>query len=196
MSRKLKRLRNGFGELPRVNVFDRERVHRPRKLSGKPQRFGRGLVGTPDERREHCQPFERIDCGRHLLSAICRVERASDPLVQFGIADRDQPRQEQSRAAHAHEGVRHRPHRAVVRKQDSAAGKHQRIGPEPINPLASESAKDRWIGMVKTAGRTAPASGISEEGFRLADRCRRSDVEPQALVNGAEATAGLDRLVP
>src|SRR4051812_20371092 len=50
--------------------------------------------------------------------------------------------------------------------------------------------------MVKTAGQSAVASGILERRFRHRDRLRGADIEPQALVDGAERAAVLDRAVP
>src|SRR4029079_9784305 len=52
------------------------------------------------------------------------------------------------------------------------------------------------MGIVKTAGRTATTSGIRQKVFRLSDCGGRSNIEPQALVNCAEAATGLYRLVP
>src|SRR5436190_10912612 len=46
--------------------------------------------------------------------------------------------------------------------------------------------------MVKTATR----SGILQRRFRHLDRGRCADVEPQALVNGAKASALVDRPIP
>src|SRR6185369_8469706 len=65
-----------------------------------------------------------------------------------------------------------------------------------MTPAASASANDRWIGMVKTVGRSAVPSGIFECRFRQLDRPRSSNVEPQSLVNGAEATPFGDRTIP
>src|SRR5512133_3410416 len=50
--------------------------------------------------------------------------------------------------------------------------------------------------MVKTAARSAAVSGILQRRFRHWDRLGGSDIEPQALVNGAEAAALLDRSIP
>src|SRR5690242_10786482 len=50
--------------------------------------------------------------------------------------------------------------------------------------------------MVKTAGRSAAVSGILQRRLRHWHRLGRYDVDPQALVNGAEAAALLDRSIP
>src|SRR4030095_14198962 len=50
--------------------------------------------------------------------------------------------------------------------------------------------------MVNTAGSPACPSDILQEGFRLADGLRRSDVEPEPLMNCTEAAARFDRPVP
>jgi hypothetical protein len=49
-------------------------------------------------------------------------ERAADALIDVGIADRYQSRQEQAAAAHSNERIGNGPHRAIVGKQDSSSG--------------------------------------------------------------------------
>ena len=113
----------------------------------------------------------------------------ADPLVELRVADRDQPGQQQSAAARAHERIGDRPDRAIVGKEDSPARETQRVLAEArrSSPAASASAKERCDGMVKTA--TRAASDMLERRFRQLDRLGRADIEPQALVDGTEAAA-------
>src|SRR5947209_1286726 len=57
------------------------------------------------DRRELQQPFQRIDGRRKRI--FDPVERATYPLVEFWIADRDEPRKQQSTAARADESIGH-----------------------------------------------------------------------------------------
>ena len=56
-------------------------------------------------------------------------------------------------------------------------------------PAASESAKLRWAGIVKTLA-------IDKRGLGILDRLRSADVEPQPLVHRPEASTRFDRAIP
>ena len=109
------------------------------------------------------------------------VERAADPLVELGIADRDQPRQQQPAAARPDERFGDGAHRAIVGQQDAARGQRQRVLAE-----ARDQARGKRVGeasdatgMVKTATRCG--SDILERRFRHRDRlraCRRRTTGP------------------
>ena len=74
------------------------------------------------------------------------VERAADPLVELGIADRDQARQQQAAAACPNERFGHRPHRAIVRQQDAPLRQAQRILAEPRDQPRGKRVGERAMG--------------------------------------------------
>ena len=120
-----------------------------RKVLREPKRLGAAAVLAPNDVGQRQQPVERIDRRRNRLAIVDRVERAADPLVELGIADRDQPRQQQAAAAGANEGLGDGAHGAVVGQQDPALGQAQRVAAEALDqPAASASANERWVGMV------------------------------------------------
>ena len=109
------------------------------------------------------------------------VERAADPLVQLGIADRDQPRQQQPAAARPHERIGDRPHRAIVGQQDAPAGEAKRILAEPRDQPRRKRIGERAVRRDGDRRRPAAGSAILERRFRHRDRlaaCRRRTTGP------------------
>ena len=183
----------------RIDLLDQQRSNVRARSARQPQRLRAALAPSPRTNSASISSrSQRFDRRRDRLAVVDRLQRAADPLIQLRIADRDQPRQQQPASAGPHERFRDRPHGAVVGKQDTAP-RARPSGSLPkrwIRPAASASAKERWAGMVKTAGRSAARSGILECRFGHRNRAGRANVEPQALVDGAKAATFVDRPVP
>ncbi len=65
---------------------------------------------------------QRIDRARHRLRAVGGIERAADAIVEVGVADRDQPWQDQAVARGTNERFGKRSNSPVVGEQDPPAG--------------------------------------------------------------------------
>ena len=141
-------------------------------------------------------PLGRVDRRRRLVLAR-RFERAADPLAEVGIADRDQPRQQQPAAAR-------RTNASVIVRTARLLGSRmrprrqpQRTAAEPRDqPRGERVGEGAMRGMVKIAGLRPPPSAIRDQLLRSADRFGVADVEPHALVDRAEAAPRRDRAVP
>ena len=135
----------------RLDFLDAQGVEGSSEIGREPQPFG-GRV-TRHDRGQHQQAIDRIDRRRNRRTLIDRVERAADPIVELGIADRDQARKQQAAAARPNEGLGDSPDRAVVRKQDPAARELQRIAPVPRQQAGDEGVGERPVGGNEEDGR-------------------------------------------
>ena len=127
-----------------IDFLDRQRVERAREVGGEAHRFGGAVVGAAQDPREAQLAVERVDRGRQGLGEVERVERAADAVVELGVADRDQPRQDQPAAAGADEGLGQRADGAVVGQQDAPSG--ERVGARPCWRTARRRARRRSCG--------------------------------------------------
>ena len=143
MPRELARLADRVAKLRWRHLFDQQSVERPGKIGSKPKCLCRSF--RTDDPREPKSPLGGIDGGRH-GAAVDGLQRSADPLVDIRIADRDEPRQQQAGAAGAHERVGHRPYRAIIGKQDSPAGKLERIAPEFLDQSRRQGIRERPVG--------------------------------------------------
>jgi len=125
------------GEPRRRNLLDLERVERPGEIGREPKRFRRALAAAPDETGQSEQALGGVYRGRQKL-VIGSLEAPAHPFVELGVADRYQPRQQQSRPAFADERLGHGAHRAVVGKQDPPLGQRQGILAEAVDQPARE----------------------------------------------------------
>ena len=116
-----------LGQLRRRHFLDSQRIERPCQIGGKAHRFGRALIPTSHNACQCQLARQRIDCARHPRTIVGGVERATNSIVELGIADRDQSRQDESAAAGPHKRLGQCPHRAIVGQQDSAHGQRHRI---------------------------------------------------------------------
>ena len=115
-----------FGQPRRRDFLDQQRIERPRQVGGKAHRLGRAGPVARDQPGERQQTRQRIDRRRDWIGCVGRVERAADPVLELGVADRHQARQHQPRAAGADEGFGDRPHGAIVGQQDAPARQIER----------------------------------------------------------------------
>ncbi len=160
MERQIGQIGGEAGEAGGIDLLDQQLIERAGEIGGEAQRLGRvGAEMELDEPGEQHQPPRRLDRRRHRLVLVERLEHAADPLVELGIADRDQPRQQQPAVRAAHERVLDRPRGAVVGDEHDARApaRSSRAPKRAISPAASASAKARCGGMVKTAGITCAA---------------------------------------
>ena len=104
-----------------VNLLDPERVEGPRQVRRQTQRLGRVPRRSREKAGERKRSLGRVDRLWRLVVAR-RLERAADPLAEIGIADRNQPGQEEPAAAQPHERLGHGADGAIVGKQDAALG--------------------------------------------------------------------------
>src|SRR5262249_20943024 len=80
-------------ELSGRNFLDHERVQRPCEIGREPKALGRAPAIAVDDRCQGQQPLDRVDGGWNGIALIDGIERATDAVVELGIADRDQARQ-------------------------------------------------------------------------------------------------------
>ncbi len=126
VAREVVRLGHRLLEPSRIDLLDQQRIERPREVGGQPQASPRvPSPGTIDARRS--SRSVGIDRRRDRLTLVDPIERAADALIELGIADRDQPRQQQAAAARSNERLGHAAHGTVVRQQDAALRQRQRV---------------------------------------------------------------------
>ena len=125
----------------RIDPLDEQAVEGPGEVARKAQALRRSL--PPHERRQGQQSLGRIDRRRNRLAVVDAVERSADPLVELGVADRDQARQQQAAAAGPDEGFGDGAHRAVVGKQDAPLGQAHRVFPEALNQPGRQRVRER-----------------------------------------------------
>ena len=144
-----------LGEFRRRNFLDRQRVERAGKVGGEAHRFGRAFPAAPDDRGERELAGERVDRGGDKLVTVGGIERAADAVVEVGITDRDQARQDEPAAAGADERLGDAADRAVVGKQYATLGERHWIaaveGNQPRSERIGETAvrrdrEDGWAG--------------------------------------------------
>ena len=100
-----------------LDVLDQQLIQRAGEILGEAQRLGgAALPMLLDEAAEQHQPQRRLDRGRYRL-AVQRLQHSADPLVQLGITDGDQPRQQQAALRAPDERLLNRPRGAVVRDE-------------------------------------------------------------------------------
>jgi hypothetical protein len=131
--------RHDVGQPSRIEFLDQQLVEGRGEVARQPDRLA-GVDRLADRRAhladqpgEDHLPVERIDDRRdrrgviRLLVVLDRIEQPAKPLFEIGIADRDQPRQQQPALGAPHERVADRPRRPVVGNEDDAAGETERI---------------------------------------------------------------------
>ena len=114
-----------------INLLDQQSVECTAEIACQAQRLRRGLALAPDQRGERKQPLQRIDRRWNRLGSIGRIEGTADLLVDVGIADGDQAREQQSGAALPDECIGNRADRAIVGKQDAPARKPEGLSAKP-----------------------------------------------------------------
>jgi len=110
---------------------------------------GLGLLDQPGEDE---LALERVDRGGDGLRVTRRIEHR---LVELGVADRDEAREEQASAAGADESVLDGALGTVVGEQDDAAGQRHRIGPEALDQPVGQRVRE---GAVR-------GDGVEVQGF-------------------------------
>ena len=140
MPREIGRPLNRISQPARLHLLDQQGIERARQVGGEAQTLRRPL---PDDRGQRQQPLHRLNRRRDRLVIVDRVERAADAVVELGIADGDQSRQQQSAAARPHERLGDGPHRKVVGQQDPATRECQRVPAMPRNQPGDERIGER-----------------------------------------------------
>ena len=202
MARQLRRLGGRFGAAaPAATSSISKRVERPREVGGEAHRLGRAgpVAARPAPPAPAAAPADRPP------AAPARTRRPGRARRRSARRARDR-RSAISRgstrpaAAGADERLGDRAHGAVVGQQDAPAREVQRPVAEPRDQPRDERVGERAVrrdGEDRRArGRTAAAQTFGQDLLGRADRLRVADVEPQALVDRAEAAAFGDRPVP
>ena len=141
-------------EAARRDLLDQQLVERGGEVAGKADGFG-GVVaglGLLDQPGEDELALERADCGGDGFGIPRRIEHR---LVELGVADRDEAREEKAAAAGADEGVLDGALGTVVGEQDDAAGERHRIGAEALDQPVGQRIRE---GAVR-------GDGVEVEGF-------------------------------
>ncbi len=131
-------------QAPGIDLLDFHRIERRRQVGCETDGLGGTIESAANDRRQCQRSFERVDRRRDRL-AVGRLERAADAVVELGIAERDQARQQQAGTALAHKSLGERAHRAIVGKQDPPAGKAQRVTPEALDQPGGERIGERAV---------------------------------------------------
>ena len=132
MGGQFRRIDDRVGEPRRINLLDHQSIERSAEIGGEPHRFGSPYsAGAADQSGEAEQARQRVDCGRDRHSRIGRVERTANAIIEIGIADRDQSRQEQTRSAGADKRLGHGPNRAIIGQQHAPASQRQWVAAVP-----------------------------------------------------------------
>ncbi len=156
VDREIGQIRREIAQPRRIHLLDQQLVEGPGEVRGKAQRLGcvDPVHLTLDQAGEQEQPLDRFDRRRNRIRAVQRFERAADPLVQLGIADRHQPGEQQSALGPSHEGIGDGAGGAVVGDERVPRASPMLSRPwRAMSPAARASAKARCGGMVKTVGR-------------------------------------------
>ena len=127
MGREIRVVGGYFLEAGRRDFLDRQRVQGACEVSGNPQCLGGTFAFAPDQSRERQLPSKGLNRRRHRLPGLGGIEGAADAVIEVGVADGDQARQDQSAPAGANEGLGQGAHGAVVGEQDAAAGESERV---------------------------------------------------------------------
>ena len=125
------------------NLFDEQLIERTRQILRQPQRLpGPALVAALDQAGEQHQPLHRCDGWRDLRAVFERVQGAADPFVEFGVADRDQTRKQQSALRAPDECVLDRALCTVVRNQHDPARKACRLAPVTLEQSGRQRIRE------------------------------------------------------
>jgi hypothetical protein len=144
VQRKVRQVRGELAQPARLHLLDQQLIEGAGEIGREAERLGRVdparhvLLDQPGEQH---QPLDRLDRRRNPLPLPQRLQGAADPLVQLRVADRHEPRQQESALGAPHEGIRDRPRRAVVRHQDQATGE-----PCLVVAVARDQARRERIG--------------------------------------------------
>jgi hypothetical protein len=126
---------DAFGQGLGIDFFDQELIECSGQFACQPNGFTsvdwltQSVASSLNNRRKTHGPFKRCDCRRDVRARTHGIQRAAQCLYDLRIADRNQPRQEQSSFCAAHKCVLDRPCCPIGWYEDDPARKPERIFP-------------------------------------------------------------------
>ena len=135
---------------------------------------------------------------RDRRTILDRVEHSADALVELGVADRHQPRQQQAAPAGANESLGDRADRAVVGEQDASPSKLERIPSERAGSARwrAHPRRNGDRGWYRRWGARQPRQAFSSAASVIPIDLGVPTSNHRPVMDRAEAAAFLDRPVP
>ena len=185
-----------IAQLARLDLLDQQRIQRPRKVGREPQ------VSPPSPRRARrsTPASAAARSGRSPAAAARPSIGSSAPPIRSSSSGSPIGISRGSSSplplARTNASVTARTARLLGSRMRPWASASGSLPKRAISPAASASANERWDWDGDRRRAAAARQTFSSAASVMLDRLGRADVEPQALVNRAEAAAFLDRPVP